>query len=129
MLISVVDDDPVFQFLCRTYLKNCSSDVELLFFNNGADAMKHFQEMPETLDRVPKLMLIDINMPLMDGWELVDNMERMTIFNESHVYMVSSSIASDDREQSLSKSLVKDYLKKPISPSVFDSIFKDAFGN
>ncbi|KGE12854.1 response regulator [Sphingobacterium deserti] len=126
MLISIVDDDPVFQFLCRTYFSNCSSDVEMLFFNNGMEAMEYFLDSNNGSHRLPKLILVDINMPIMDGWALLESMEAMPIFSESHVYMVSSSIAAGDRERSLSKSLIKDYLKKPIDPTVFDSIYKAA---
>ena len=126
MLISIVDDDPVFQFLCRTYFTNCSVDVKLLFFNNGKEAIEYFLDAPKGGLHLPKLILVDINMPLMDGWELLDEMENMSVFAESHVYMVSSSIAAGDREKSLSKTLVKDYLKKPISPTVFDKMYKDA---
>ncbi len=129
MLISVVDDDPVFQFLCRTYFTHCSSDAKLLFFSSGQEALSYFGKGSFTPEDIPKLILVDINMPLVDGWQLIDEMEEMGIFARSHVYMVSSSTAESDRERSLSKKLVKDYLKKPLSISNFKRIFEEAFGH
>ncbi|MFD2966104.1 response regulator [Sphingobacterium bambusae] len=129
MLISVVDDDPVFQFLCRTYFTHCSSDAKLLFFSNGQEALTYFGADSLTQEDIPSLILVDINMPLIDGWQLIDEMEKMNIFDNSHVYMVSSSTAESDRDRSLGKKLVKDYLKKPLSISNFKRIFENAFGS
>lgn len=129
MLISVVDDDPVFQFLCRTYFTHCSSEAKLLFFSNGQEALTYFDAASLTQEDIPSLILVDINMPLLDGWQLIDELEKKNLFDNSHIYMVSSSTAESDRGRSLGKKLVKDYLKKPLSIDDFKRIFEDAFGS
>lgn len=128
MLISVVDDDPVFQFLCRTYFAYCSSDIKLLSFSNGADALAYFRSNAKAVKNIPKLILVDINMPEIDGWKMIDEMDKLHLFENSHIYMVSSSTAESDREISLSKKLVKDYLRKPLDIDSFRRIFQEAFG-
>lgn len=126
MLISVVDDDPVFQFLCRAYFAHCSENVPLLSFNDGHAAWLYFKDLINTKSPIPKLILIDINMPLMDGWTLVDEIDKLGILGNAHIYMVSSSISISDRDRSLSKPLVKDYLKKPLNLMDFKRIYQNA---
>lgn len=126
MLICVVDDDPVFQFLCKAHFTHCAKDVDLLFFANGKEALENLATLHSSGHALPKLILVDINMPIMDGWELIDQLEKLSIFEQSHLYVVSSSIAASDQYKSLSKRLVKDYLKKPLSMADFQRIFQEA---
>ncbi len=127
MLISVVDDDPVFQFLCKAYFTHCAEDVTVVNFNNGELAWLHFKKLLHCPEEIPKLILVDINMPNMNGWDLVDEMAKFDLLKNTHVYMVSSSISASDREKSLAKPLVKDYLKKPLSITDFQRIYQQAF--
>lgn len=126
MLISVVDDDPVFQFLCRAYFTHCSNDVNVINFSNGEAAWQYFKELTSSSEEVPKLVLIDINMPHMNGWDLVDQINKVDRFSDMHLYMVSSSISVNDREESLAKNLVRDYLKKPLAIVDFHRIYQEA---
>ena len=72
------------------------------------------------------VVFLDINMPVMDGWGFLKTLEenKEKINFTIHLYVLSSSINSDDQERAESNSLVTKYLKKPLSIEVIESLLQ-----
>ena len=90
--------------------------------------MDYFKQIMETAtdeDKLPDIIFLDLNMPVMDGWEFLN--EFIKIKNSLHkkitLYVVSSSIDPRDLERAKSFNLVTDYLIKPIELKKFEKIF------
>jgi CheY-like chemotaxis protein len=83
-----------------------------------------------TEDRLPDIIFLDINMPVMDGWEFLNEFIKIKNNFEKKItlYVVSSSIDPRDLERAKSINLVTDYLIKPIELKKFEKIF-DRNGN
>jgi len=126
MVVCVVDDDPVFQFLAKKQFQRCSADISVLSFPNGQEAYEYFASMIDKTPLLPRVVLIDINMPFMNGWQLVTKMQEMQIIEYTDVYMVSSSLSKEDITLSSSKTGVKDYLVKPIYQKRYEEIHATA---
>ena len=83
-------------------------------FDNSYEALKEFQHPDFTL---PDLILLDINMPGMDGWEFLTalSLHRPNLKKETCIYIVTSSIAECDREKALALPYVSGFISKPLS--------------
>jgi len=63
-------------------------------------------------------------MPIMDGWEFLDEFIKLSLENKPRVYIVSSSIDNQDIERAHNNDIVKDFIIKPLSDSILVDLFK-----
>ena len=111
--IVLIDDDPVFLFIAKEIIEQSSLFQEnLLTYFNGVRALRDFKETD--LKHYKMLVFVDINMPIMDGWDFLDELSDCQLNKDTLVYVVSSSINSSDKEKALSYSIVKGYIPKPL---------------
>lgn len=100
----------------------------LLIFKNGKESIEYFEESLKDLSaaKVPDIIFIDLNMPIMDGWEFIENFTQIEHkFNKLiTLYIVSSSIIPADINRAKSLSNIEDYLVKPIRASQLEQIFR-----
>jgi len=120
----VIDDDKIYHFLLKHLLKQNGIDVESRFFSNGQDAID-FMKQNENVD-LPDLILLDVNMPIMDGWQFLDEFKelRPNVDNPPIIYVISSSNNEVDINKAKDyNGAIKDYFLKPICKDDLDKIF------
>ncbi|WP_395064559.1 response regulator [Flavobacterium sp.] len=124
--IFVVDDDLVYHFIIKKLFSKCNLDVKTSYFFNGLEAIDDLKNKVET-DNVPDLILLDINMPVYDGWQFLEEFRKLkqNLTKEITVYLVSSSNdISDLNKSKLYQDEVKEYYYKPMTQEDFDTIFR-----
>ena len=94
-------------------MKNLNFDIEHVEATNGREAL----EILETSDRHPDVIFLDLNMPLMNGFEFLEEVTSNRKL-QSKVVVVSSSYREDDIKRSTSYPIVYDYIAKPINTHV-----------
>jgi CheY-like chemotaxis protein len=89
---------------------------ELLVFLNGQEALDYFLPLVDTPEKLPDVILLDINMPVLDGWQFMDEFVRLkpNINKEITIYMVSSSVSELDIKKAKAYSEISDYVVKPM---------------
>jgi CheY-like chemotaxis protein len=94
------------------------------FYNDGIYALEDFKDLDVVL---PELILLDINMPQMDGWQFLESLIelRPNFENETIIYVVTSSIAHCDREKANSFDEISGFLSKPVSVDCLEKIIKE----
>jgi CheY-like chemotaxis protein len=102
---------------------------ELQVFNNGKEALDNFLQDIEAGNELPEVILLDINMPVMDGWEFLDEYVKVKhkIKNKVKIYMVSSSVNLSDIDRAKTYGDIVDYVIKPIKSSDLQKISNDFF--
>ncbi len=123
-LIIQIDDDEINNFINESIFKANSKGVEIKSFTDPLKALDYIKE-EYILNPVPAVVFLDINMPQMSGWEILDQLkgEIETLKNFMTVYIISSSIDSIDIAKSNNHPLVKDFVSKPLSTKVIKKIF------
>ncbi len=126
-LACIIDDDSMYVNLVKKIIEAKQLCKNLMMFKNGKDALTYFEAILGSLDvqEVPEIIFLDLNMPVMDGWEFLDNFVQIkNKFKKTiTLYIVSSSINKVDMEKAKSINSVKDYLIKPVTIKELEKIF------
>lgn len=109
--VLVIEDDPDCQFLANRMLKRVLGDIEVVEAYDGVEAIELLRES----DFQPDVILLDINMPRMDGLNFLQKYAGDNPAVPPIVAMLTSSDQQSDREKSLAYDCVQDYFVKPIS--------------
>lgn len=121
----IIDDDAIYLFGMRILMKEIGFSQEVSEFTNAEDALDTLnQEIQEGISP-PSVIFLDLNMPIMDGWDFLDAFEEWPkeVRQNSRVYVISSSINPADQERSRKYSSVQGYLIKPLKEEVLRDIF------
>lgn len=123
--IFVVDDDLVYHFIIKKLFSKCNIDVSASYFFNGLEAIDDLKNKVES-ENIPDLILLDINMPVYDGWQFLEEFKKIKqkFRKDIEVYLVSSSNDISDINKSKEfQDEVKKYYYKPMTQEVFETIF------
>ena len=124
--VFVVDDDKIFHFIIKKLLVSNNINVEPQFFENGLQAIEGIKSKLDRQEAPPDLILLDINMPILDGWQFLEEFKALKnrIQKEICIYIISSSDNTSDRNRAHEfKDEIKDYYLKPITIDGLRSIF------
>lgn len=120
----IIDDDPIFIYGTKRMMKETNFCDTIMVFNNGEDALIGLKEMHERTKELPQVIFLDLNMPIMNGWEFLD--EFIKLPNESLVttviYVISSSVDPRDIDKVKEYELICNYILKPITPNDFETV-------
>jgi two-component system, chemotaxis family, chemotaxis protein CheY len=122
-IVSVIDDDDLFQFIMKKLLI-ASRVVDLILpFPNGKDAFDYFQENKHFEDSLPDIVFLDIKMPIMNGWQFLEKFSKVS-YAKKHIriYICTTSVNSKDEEISRQFSLLSGYFIKPISRDQIEEV-------
>ncbi|HEA23553.1 MAG TPA: response regulator [Pricia antarctica] len=123
--ICIIDDDAISVFGFKRALTSIGFTPELSIFENGLDALENFEELLEEDTSLPSILFIDLNMPVMDGWDFVEELTKLKTSDMSmpEIYIMTSSVDTNDIETAKTYGLETHYLIKPVSAKILESIF------
>jgi CheY-like chemotaxis protein len=114
-LTFVVEDDEISSILIEKTIRRNESFKEIQLFENGKAAYDYLNDAIANDKPLPDLIYLDINMPLMDGWEFLDAVQKLGKPGQIPVIMLTSSISEVDLENSKAYPEVKGYFSKPLN--------------
>ncbi len=115
--LTIIDDDETFIYLTQKTIAQTNLVQLIRIFGNGLDAIEFLAENKGKVDVLPEIILLDLSMPIMDGWQFLDAFTNLNpkIGKKITIYICSSSISPDDIEKAKTISAVTDYIIKPIT--------------
>ena len=114
----IIEDDEGLQHYIKLLFKKHYPDTQLIQTYDGSEAL----ELLSGIEQMPELILLDINMPGMDGFEFLKQIEHMTPKIDSKIVIVSSSDNAVDMHKVKFHTMVQDYIVKPIHKEDLDRL-------
>lgn len=118
----LIDDDAIVLLLGKKVFAQHDKFGELQTFENGRSALERLSAQAGGNDGLPSLILLDLNMPGMDGWEFLAEFKRIPETARIPVVILTSSIDPRDIARSKTFCNVKDYIPKPLTTEKLDQI-------
>lgn len=117
MKIWIIDDDEIFRMITTINLQKIDHTIQYELFINGRDPIDALHKLVSDKNPVPDIILLDINMPVADGWSFLDGYDHFpqTIRSEIDLYICSSSIDPKDRERAGRNNNVIAFQEKPLN--------------
>jgi CheY-like chemotaxis protein len=124
----LIDDDEIYLFSVKKVIEVNKLSERVLEFRNGQEAIDFFVQSSGNNQELPDVIFLDINMPVMNGWEFIEEFKKIRpqLSKDIMLYVVSSSVDKSDVDKARSFSTVNDYLIKPITATQLKNIYSAA---
>lgn len=128
--IFIIDDDPIVVFGIKKMLNICKLGTNVQSFGNGKEAIEGIKNMIARNESAPDVLFLDINMPIMDGWQFLEEFVALPLTKRVRINIITSSIDHFDKEnwefyKAKTHHLI-DFRNKPIAKSEIEEITKAA---
>ncbi len=126
-LVMCIDDDSIVQMLSEIILLENNFCEKIIPALDGKEGLNYFliqKLLPLNMQKIPSLIFLDINMPIMDGWDFLAtfNEEFTTFHQQIKVIILSSSENPADIKKAKANSLVLDFIPKPLEAIHLDKL-------
>jgi CheY-like chemotaxis protein len=121
--VLVVDDDEGWCFLSKKILERAGVGKKIITANNGQEAIKKLQHILVSGENMPELIFLDIKMPVMDGFEFLEEVTQSAELNlsQTKIFMCTSSILSKDKERAYNYP-ISGFITKPLTQEILKNI-------
>jgi len=122
--VCLIDDDSIYVMLAKRLISlNHLSDM-VSEYTDGREAFQALQQIHKDGGALPDVIFLDVNMPIWDGWDFLDEFGKLDLPNFPEIYIVTSSSHSLDREKAATYPIVRRSLTKPLELEDLISILK-----
>ncbi|MBV8251699.1 MAG: response regulator [Chitinophaga sp.] len=123
-MIFIVDDDPIHQQIAKIMIERQGISNNIRVFSDAQEVLDYFRENTNVPEALPDLILLDLNMPVMDGWEFLDEYAgfQTSLPKQVKIFVLTSSIDEKDKERVRSYKFVSGYLTKPLSKEIISHL-------
>ena len=113
----LIDDDPMNNLICKLTIEMTLGQTDVKAYVNPENGLYYFQNDFANQKEASALLLLDINMPIMSGWEFLELFDHLSfdIKDRVRICILSSSIDERDRERSYANKNVLEFLVKPLT--------------
>ena len=125
-IVAIIDDDRVFQQVTRIKLARRQLARRVLMFSDGDQAMQFFAENAADPEQLPDIILLDLNMPIMDGWDFLEAFAHIKpkLGKKVTIFVATSSVNPEDHRRAKTISEISDFIVKPIPDERLMRIFE-----
>ncbi|MEQ8905413.1 response regulator [Ekhidna sp.] len=125
--VLLVDDDDIVNSINSVIIKHARFADEVESINNVQHAIDFLNRTKNSSDR-PEVIFLDLNMPDQDGWDFMEEYEKLEMNGQTKVIMLTSSISTKDEERASSSKQIAAFVSKPLSPELLENIYEEYLG-
>lgn len=121
--VLLVEDDPITILVCDRMIKMTSFAEKVITCENGKIAIDYLASLQEG-NQMPPIIFLDINMPVMNGWDFLNEFEILKAnFNKMpRIFLLSSTVDPEDYKKARQFEQVADFISKPLSKETLNQI-------
>lgn len=114
--ICLVDDDKIYQTIVLKQLARIADDCRIIALDDGEEAIESIKKMIVEKSELPDLILLDLNMPFMDGWDFLNEFKHIKgyVSKRINIIIVTSSVDERDLTRAKEYEEVSGYMVKPV---------------
>ncbi len=122
--VCLIDDDSIYLMLAKRLILLNDLSNTISEYTNGHEAFHALQKLHTNGEALPDIIFLDLNMPIWDGWDFLDEFIKLDLAQFPEIYIVTSSSHSLDLEKIASYPIVKRKLDKPLELDDLMSILR-----
>ncbi len=122
----IIDDDSINNHICDKYIHIIVPQAEVTAFTRPVSALAYISETYSRKEIGETLVLLDINMPELTGWDVLDRFADFPVFikRQFRIFILSSSVAQQDKDRAIYSPLIVGFLEKPLSLEQMKAAFR-----
>jgi CheY-like chemotaxis protein len=131
--VLLIDDDEATNFINKLIIQKSEIDAEIIACKSGQEGLDFLSCQGKYLSSSeypqPGIIFLDINMPGMNGWEFLENYNKLSEDQKAKIVvaMLTTSFNPDDEEAGKSNQDVKQFMHKPLKKDMLFSIIEENF--
>lgn len=120
-----IDDDQATNVYHKIIVNRAEICEEAVFFDSAEKALETYIELKKDPDAVlPDYIFLDINMPIMDGWQFIQEFERLHINDQQVIIMLTTSLSKSDRDKANNFGFVQGFWSKPMNVEMLNKLIQ-----
>ncbi|TSE09172.1 response regulator [Aquimarina algiphila] len=121
----IIDDDTIFIYGVKKVMQLTEVCNNFLIYRDGKEALDALTSLVTSNEKLPDIILLDLNMPVLDGWQFLEEFVKVHVPKKILIYIVSSSVDPSDILKAKSYEIVSNYIVKPITMEKLVSLVED----
>ena len=118
----IIDDDPIFVFGTKRIMQLSNFSESVIVYQNGKEAYEKLKATIQANEPQPDIIFLDLNMPIWDGWQFLDEFIKIPNDYPITIYIITSSVDPADVEKAKKYDAISSYIVKPITSASLQNI-------
>jgi len=127
-IVMLIDDNDIDNFINEQMVKGCNFSETVYVNTSTRSAVEFLKNLSVNKalrkDHLPSIIFLDINMPILDGFQFIEEFEKLeaSLVDSIRIVMLTSSINPSDKERSKQYKSVVGFLHKPLTEEALESL-------
>ncbi len=122
--VLLVEDDHITIMVCERIITMTSFASKIKSVVNGEEAIDYFKSIIGQDEEIPEIIFLDINMPIMNGWEFLNEFEKLkpSLPFSPRIFILSSTVDPEDYKKAEMFASVEEFISKPLTKQHLEKI-------